>query len=305
MKGHLSFVVSFVLGCGLAAAQTANVDPEVMSLTVENGSVAVVHLSPGYTTSVHLPEEVNSVVVGNPATFKAEHSENEPRLVFIKPVTSQAVASNALITTRSGQEINLHLVSGGKGAPHARVDFLVEYRRPQSVLIGGSAGSSFLVAETRSLSQNLTVAIPAQTEGTKAVGRELARQKQIATPSWQGTELQVATGESIEQDHRTIVCFSVLNHSRTAIEILPPQVELSGKRGSKQIKAEPVPILEYRLTSRRLEPNERADGVVVFERPGFKEADEKLLLEVAQAAQVDHPVVVPLTFTPNIGGGAQ
>jgi len=82
-------------------------------------------------------------------------------------------------------------------------------------------------------------------------------------------------------------------------------VELRGKRGSKQFKAGPVPILEYRLTSRRLEPGERADGAVVFERPGFKEADERLLLEVAQAAQVNHPVVVPLTFTPNSGGGAQ
>src|SRR5262245_31259884 len=194
MRAHLFLVVSFVLGCGLAAAQTVNVDPEVMSLAVESGSVAVVHLSPGYTTSVHLPEEVNSVVVGNPASFKAEHSENEPRLVFIKPVTSQAVASNALITTRSGQEINLHLVSGGKGAPHARVDFFVEYRRPQSVLIGPSPGSSFLVAETRTLSQNPTAVIPAQIEGTRAVDRELARQKHIATPLWQGNELQVATG---------------------------------------------------------------------------------------------------------------
>lgn len=305
MRVQLLFIVYFVLRCGFAAAQTANVDPQVMTLTIEEGTVAVVHLSPGYTTSVHLPEEVNSVVVGNPASFKAEHSENEPRLVFIKPVTSQAVASNALITTRSGQEINLHLVSEGKGAIHSRVDFFVEYRRPRSALIGASPGSSFLVPETRSLSQNPTAAVPPQTEEAKAVDRELARQKEVATPAWQGNELQVAIGESIEQDHRTIVCFSVLNHSRTAIEVLPPQIELSGRRGSKQIKAEPVPILEYHLTSRRLGPGERADGVAVFERPSFKEADEKLLLEVAEAAQVDHPVVLPLSFTPGSAGGAQ
>jgi hypothetical protein len=305
MRVQLLFIVYFVLRCAFAAAQTANVDPEVMTLTVEEGTVAVVHLSPGYTTSVHLPEEVNSVVVGNPASFKAEHSENEPRLVFIKPVTSQAVASNALITTRSGQEINLHLVSEGRGASHSRVDFLVEYRRPRSALIGASLGSSFLVPETRPLPQNPIAAVPAQTEGAKAVDRELARQKEVATPAWQGNELQVAIGESIEQDHRTIVCFSVLNRSRTAIEVLPPQIELSSKRGSKQIKAEPVPILEYRLTSRRLGPGERADGVVVFERPSFKEADERLLLEVAEAAQVDHPVVLPLSFTPASAGGAQ
>jgi hypothetical protein len=305
MRVQLFFIVYFVLGCGFAAAQTANVEPEVMTLTVEEGSVAVLHLSPGYTTSVHLPEEVNSVVVGNPASFKAEHSENEPRLVFIKPVTSQAVASNALITTRSGQEINLHLVSQGKGASHSRVDFFVEYRRPQSALIGPSPGSSFLVPETRPLSQNPIAALPAQTDEAKVIDQELARQKEVAAPEWQGNELQVAVGSSIEHDHRTIVCFSVLNHSRTPIEVLPPQIELSGKRGKKQIKAEPVPILEYRLTSRRLGPGERADGVAVFERPTFKEADERLLLQVAEAAQVDHPIVLPLSFTPGSQGGAQ
>ncbi len=305
MRVKLFLVFYFVLGCGWATAQTSNVDPQVMTLTVEDGAVAVIHLSPGYTTSVHLPEEVNSVVVGNPASFKAEHSENEPRLVFIKPITSQATASNALITTRSGQEINLHLVSEGKGAAHSRVDFFVEYRRPQSALIGPAPGSSFLVPETRSLSQNPIAAVPAQTEVAKVIDRELARQKAIAAPAWQGNQLQVAVGESIEQDHRTIVCFSVLNHSRTAIEVLPPQIELSGKRGSKQIKAEPVPIVEYRLTSRRLGPGERADGVAVFERQTFKEADERLLLQVAESAQVDHPVVLPLSFTPASQGGAQ
>ena len=305
MRAQLLLIVYFVLRCGLAAAQTGNVDPQVVTLAVEDDSVAVVHLSPGYTTSVHLPEEVNSVVIGNPASFKAEHSENEPRLVFIKPVTSAAVASNALITTRSGQEINLHLVSEGKGAAHSRVDVFIEYRRPHTALIGPSPGSSFLVPETRPLSQNPIAAIPAQTEGLKVIDRELARQKEIAAPAWQGDQLQVAVGESVERDQRTVVCFSVLNHSRNPVEVLPPQIELSGKRGGKQIKAEPVPIVEYRLTSRRLEPGERADGVVVFERPGFKEADERLLLEVAEAAQVDHPVVLPLTFTPNRGGGAQ
>ncbi len=304
MRMRLFLIFYFTLGCGWATAQTRTVDPQIMTLTVEQDTVQVVHLSPGYTTSVHLPEEVNSVAIGNPASFKAEHSENEPRLVFIKPVTSQATASNALITTRSGQEINLHLVSEGKGAPQSRVDFFVEYRRPPSVMIGPSAESSFMVPETRALSQN-SIAVPEQTEGAKVLDRELARQKQVATPSWQGNELRVATGKSIEKDHRTIACFSVLNHSQTAIELLPPQIKLSGKRGSKQIKAEPVPILDYRLTSRRLEPGERADGAVVFERPGFKEADEKLLLEVAQASKVDHPVVVPLTFTPNSGGGGQ
>jgi hypothetical protein len=65
------------------------------------------------------------VVIGNPATFKAEHSEAEPKLVFLKPITAQPSEGNALITTKLDQEITLHLMSGGKAAANARVDSLL------------------------------------------------------------------------------------------------------------------------------------------------------------------------------------
>ena len=39
-----------------------------------------------FTTAIRLPEAVSSVVVGDPALFKVEHSEKEPCLVFVKPV---------------------------------------------------------------------------------------------------------------------------------------------------------------------------------------------------------------------------
>jgi hypothetical protein len=56
----------------------------------------------------------------NPAAFKAEHSEAEPRLVFLKPITTEASESNAVITTRQGEEISLHLISAGKATADAR-----------------------------------------------------------------------------------------------------------------------------------------------------------------------------------------
>ena len=48
-------------------------------------------------SSVRLPEPVSSVVLGDPSSFKAEHSEAEPQLVFLKAVTSHASETNALI----------------------------------------------------------------------------------------------------------------------------------------------------------------------------------------------------------------
>ena len=59
------------------------------------------------------------------------------------------------------------------------------------------------------------------------------------------------------------------------------------------------------MTTQRLGPGERADGVLLFERPSFKESNEQLLLQVAQAEQVDRPVLVPISFTAPIARKAQ
>jgi hypothetical protein len=77
------------------------------------------------------------------------------------------------------------------------------------------------------------------------------------------------------------------------------------KKGGRQLKAEPVAISEYRMTARRLAPGERADGVVVFERPAFKESNEKLQLQLAETEQIDRPILMPLPFTATTSGGGQ
>jgi DNA-binding TFAR19-related protein (PDSD5 family) len=59
-------------------------------------------------------------------------------------------------------------------------------------------------------------------------------------------------------------------------------------------------IRDYKLSTTRLEPGARADGVVVFDRPNFKESTEQLFLQIAQADQVDRPILIRLPFTPPI-----
>lgn len=307
MRVHLILIACLTVSIGAAQTQDSKVTPSVTTLPIEEGAVTLLHLGPGYTTSLKLPEEISSVVIGNPASFKAEHSDAEPRLVFLKPITTQASESNALITTKSGQEIPLHLVSAGKASVNAQVDFFVEYRRPQSLLVH-SDRQSFLIAETRPIAQGAPIRTPALPEKPDLVAQELASQKNLASPGWEGKEILAAVGASIKQDHQTVLGFSILNSSNHTIELLPPQIELSGSghgNKGKRIKAEPVPISEYRMTTRRLAPGERADGVVVFERPAFKESSEKLQLQLTQAEQVDRPILLPVPFTASSQGEAQ
>jgi hypothetical protein len=306
MRAHLILIIYLLVG--IAQAQESKVIPTVTTLEIEEGTVTPLHLSPGYTTSVRLPEEISSVVIGNPATFKAEHSEAEPRLVFLKPITAQPSESNALITTKSGQEITLHLVSGGKAAANARVDFLVEYRRQQSFLVDSSDRQSFLIAETHPVLPAAYSSPPSRPEKPDLVALELEKQKSLSAPTWEGKEVLAAVGASVKRDHQTVLSFSILNSSNRTIELLPPQVELTGighGNGGKRIKAEPVAVSEYRMSTRRLAPGERADGVVVFERPSFKESSEQLQLQLGQAEQVDRPILLPVPFTADSQGGAQ
>jgi len=272
-------------------------EARIVRLTLDTQSVTVLHLRPGYVSSVRLPEDVSSVVLGNPGTFKAEHSEAEPRLVFLKPTTASRAETNALITTRTGHEISLHLVSAGNSDRTGAVDFVLQYDLPHSFLLGASQ-SSFVIGETKSLvPEPLPSTVGRNAPATST--QEPVRPQRDPNPRWQGKLLQVAVGRITEKDQQMTVEFSVLNASSKTIELLPPQIQLAGKSNEKHkktVKADPVPIKDYTMTIRRLPPGARADGVVVFDRPSFKEFREQMLLQVAQAEGVDQPVLVPVAF---------
>jgi hypothetical protein len=276
-------------------ATTGNqVRAQVTQLTIEAGSVTVLHLCPGYVSSIRLPEDVSSIVVGDSRAFKAEHADGEPRLVFIKPLSAKPSQTNALITTKSGHEVPLQLISGGQ-ADTGQVDFLLDYELPHSFLIPDGR-PSFAISETFDSGSGDLQPSPKQDKGIAAA---LNAQARLSDPDWHGKALQVAVGQIAQHGSQIIVPFSVLNTSGSTVDLLPPQIQLSGPakgRGSK-IKAEPVPIESYLLPTRKLDPGKRIDGVVVVERPAFKESSEQLLLQIADAAQVDRPVSAPIPFT--------
>ncbi|HKD78913.1 MAG TPA: hypothetical protein VKH81_04420 [Candidatus Angelobacter sp.] len=307
MKVHIIFTVYLTVGMGMSQAQEGQLVPNVSTARVEDGAVTVLHLAPGYTTSVRLPDEISSVVLGDPASFKAEHAEAEGRLVFFKPITSQPAESNAFITTKSGQAISLHLVSAGKGAANAHVDFMVEYRTAPGMLISPER-TSFLIADTRPVPPASEADGSLLKQRPDSLALLLAKQKSVSSPAWQGQKVRLALGDSLERNHQTVLSFSVLNDSTRVIELLPPQLELTGagrRNASRRIKAEPIAIAEYRLTAARLEPGERADGVILFSRPAFKESSETLRLQLTEAEQVDRPTTLPVPFTANAHGDTQ
>jgi hypothetical protein len=264
-----------------------------------------------------MPEEITSVILGSPGNFKAEHNEGEPEYVYVKPITKEASESNLLIATKSGLHVTLELISDGVGASGAAlpVDFLIEYRTARSFLIAGSASAGRArVESTGTASPSTQSRIPAASKSLSAIDEEYELQMRINAPGWtkwEGKQIETSLGDIRQWSNETVISFSILNASDQPVEVVPPQIQISGravkkkKKEGKSLTADQLLIREYRLSTTRIEAGGRADGVVVFDRPNFKQSTEKLFLQIAQADQVDRPILIRLPFTPPIAGGTR
>ena len=314
------------------AGAAARLDPVILTRASLDDGVVTLRLIPRLATSIRMPEPVNSVVIGDPEHFQAEHSEREPELVTVKPVSTEPAQTNLLITTTLGHQVNILLINSGQQRGGTQtVDLLLKYGKPAggSFLVDESPVSALLIAETQRL--DVPGKLPdLATTGAKAtslaelikassadpsVGSDeksgavldklLDRQKQASLPVLYGqhpgevdagTRIRAGVSEVLDEGKDVVVLFSAVNPANHAIEILPPQVQLGGKVKKKWTTAEQLRVIDFRLSTRRLGAGQRADGVVVFERPSFKQSNETLFLQIADSGAVDLPALAPIGF---------
>jgi hypothetical protein len=316
MRFRWFFPLAVLLPLHLFAADNA-VKPRVATITINPSEVTTLHLRPEFESTIHMPEEITSVILGSPSNFKAEHNEGEPEYVYVKPITKEAAESNLLIATKSGLHVTLELISDGVGASGAAlpVDFLIEYRTSRSFLITGGASPEHARVETTGIASSSTQSrIPVAAKPLSVIDEEYELQMRVNAPAWtkwDGKQIETSLGDIRQWSNETVISFSILNASDQPVEVVPPQIQISGRAVKKKMKegksltADQLLIREYRLSATRIEAGARADGVVVFDRPNFKQSTEKLFLQIAQADQVDRPLLIRLPFTPPIAGGAR
>ena len=143
----LKILIVGVCACLISSAQMPEVRPQVAGRAVQESQVTVVHLAPRFATAIRMPEAVNSVVLGDPDSFTAEHSEREPQIVIVKPITAKAAQTNLLISTAHGYQANLLLISRGELAGQPNVDFMMRYR-PAGRFVIEQTAPSVAVAQT-------------------------------------------------------------------------------------------------------------------------------------------------------------
>jgi hypothetical protein len=316
MKLRWIIPVALLIPLRLSATDTP-VGARVATITISPREITVLHLRPEFESTIRMPEEITSVILGSPGEFKAEHNEGEPEYVYVKPITKDAAQSNLMIATKSGQHVTLELVSDGAGVTNQSqpVDFLIEYRASRSFLIAVDSGApAILTAPGKEPSHGVGGGEARTTYAPlSSLDEEFKQQQRINAPKWtkwQDKQIETSIGDMRQLSNESVISYSILNSSNEPVEIVPPQIQITGRQATKKKKkregkgiiSDQLEIRDYRLSTTRLEPGERADGVVVFDRPNFKESTEKLFLQIAQADQVDRPVLIRLPFTPPISG---
>jgi hypothetical protein len=319
MKHRWFIPVAVLLPLSMHALDDA-VKPRVETIAIRADEVTPLHLRPEFESVIHMPEAVTSVVLGSPGLFKAEHNEGEPDYVYVKPITQGPAQSNLLIATKSGEHVTLELISDGSAAAGSAepIDFLIEYHASRSFLVSSDREALSIAKEPdgdgnsapgltkHSSSASVCATSPAST----ALDAEYCQQARINAPDWtkwEGKQIETSIGDIRQWNNQTVVSYSIFNNSNTPVEIVPPQIQITGrqfkkKKKGKGIISDQLEIRDYRLSATRLEPCGRADGVVIFDRPNFKQSTEKLFLQIAQANQVDQPILIRLPFTPPITG---
>jgi hypothetical protein len=309
----LKWIRLFVASCSLTFAYSATEDIQalVVKEILTDRKVTVLKLGFHFVTTIQLPEAINSIVIGDPGLFKVEHSEKEPQLVFVKPTTQEIAQTNLLITTVGRRQIRLLLRTddqpeAGETAQR-KVHFLLQYESANRFVIDQAGPSSLMVSETVPLPSGLSKDLskpspgrPAAEVFTGLVDRLLSSQRRNALPSLQGDSFRVGISEVLENGRYLSVLFSIVNPGKERMDLTPPQVQLSGAKRSGMIRrshsyiSEQVPVSAFRLSGRRVEANERIDGVVLFEKPMFKESNQSLFLQVSTWDAVDRPVLIPI-----------
>ena len=143
------------------------VQPQVIGRSIQDGQVTTVFLAPRYVTAIRMPEPINSVVVGDPASFSVEHSDREPTLVFVKPLTAKAAQTNLLILSTRGLQASLLLISRGEPKEEGQpaVDFLMRYRPAGQFMIQPAATPSAMIPQTITVASTIA---PSSASGLSA-----------------------------------------------------------------------------------------------------------------------------------------
>jgi len=134
----------------------------------------------------------------------------------------------------------MELVSDGTATADETppVDFLIEYRAARSFLISDDAGPVALVnAPAKVIERGATERGAAPSPPLSSLDEAFRQEETVNAPrwtKWEGKQIETSIGEIRQLGNRTMISYSILNSSNQAIEIVPPQIQITGRKATKR-----------------------------------------------------------------------
>jgi hypothetical protein len=171
-------LLALAIPTALAASSQERLQPLIVRRSAIPGRVMILNLGLRFATAIRTSEPVSSVVAGDPTLFKVEHSEKEPRLVFVKPLSVEPAQSNLLISTVGGHSVSLLVRTG-----HTRADTLSNAgpARPVHFLLELNPAPGFVIDEAEETSMLIEQTVPLARAVGVASGRSLAQERTEST----------------------------------------------------------------------------------------------------------------------------
>jgi len=99
-----------------------------------------------------------------------------------------------------------------------------------------------------------------------SLDEEFIEQESVNAPKWtrwEGQQIETSIGDMRQWSNETAISYSILNGSNQPVEIVPPQIQITGRKATKKkrkkgkgIISDQLEIRNYRLSATRLEPGD-------------------------------------------------
>ena len=290
----------------------------VTTIRVPEAVNSVVVGDPALFQVEHSEHEPNSVFVKALTTEEAESnlliSTTKGRQISFLLVSHRPSAGRARVDFLVQYQTAGGFLLEPEAVPFPLIGQTVSVSKPPSTVASSSTGGAQTSARVMAAAFGPVATQEASNQpNADSLDSLLERQKQAPLPllygermkadEVKGDRLRTGISEVLDSGQQVMVLFSVVNTSNHPILLMPPQVQLGGKEKSgKLVKherwstAEQLPVIDFRLSHRRIGPGGRADGVVLFERPPYKRSTETLFLQMAESGAVDKPALAPIGF---------
>jgi hypothetical protein len=137
------------------------------------------------------------------------------------------------------------LINDGSAGGATPVDFLLDYKPAQSFLVSevtpepGSTNPDTSVSPARAAVTRPNHSAASEEAPSSALELEYQQQQRINTPDWskwENKQIETSLGDVRQWENQVAVSYSVLNPTDHAVEIVPPQIQISGQSQQKKKK---------------------------------------------------------------------